>query len=143
MLGNKDENRLCGWFFEQFEQFIGGRAVHFLRLPDDHDLIAVSVGFETKFMEDFPTLFLIDHALLCLNPQGFMPVIQIEIMVRKDDLAPGFKEGVTGIACIRFDDREDEMQVRVLQFFKLQTSGAHAATIFFRPMGTIEILCVG
>ena len=143
MLGNEDEDRLCRRFFEQFEQFVGRRAVHLLRLPDDHHFVPVTVRFETEFMQDISALFLIDHALLGLHSKGFMPILQIEIAVRQDDLAPRFKESIAGIAGIGFDNREDKMQVRMLQFLELETGRAYAATILVCPVRTIEILRVG
>jgi hypothetical protein len=67
-----------------------------------------------------------------------MPVIQIEVMLLQNDLTPWLEEVIAHL--IGTDDREDKMQVRMLQMLVLQTSRTRTATILLCTMGTIEIL---
>ena len=138
MLRNQEKNRLFCRFFQDLQQLIGGRSIHLLRLPDDHDLIAVPIWFETEFVQDLPTLFLIDHRLLVLNAQSLVPVIQIKIMLVQNDLSPGLQEVIAHL--VRTHDRKDEMQIRMLQFLKLKTRRTDTATILVRTMGTVQVL---
>ena len=138
MFGHQKKYRLLCRFLQYLQQFIGRGSIHLLGLPDDHDLIAVAIGLETQFMQNLPTLFLIDHRLLILDTQGLVPIIQIEIMIGQYDLPPCVQEGVAYLIGANY--REDEMQIRMLEFFKLETSRTGSATVLVRTMGTVKIL---
>lgn len=64
-------------------------------------------------------------------------------MLVEDDLTPRLEERVTSVSGIGLDDREDEMQVGVLQLLELQTSRTNAAAVALRAMRTIQILGIG
>ena len=140
MLGYHQKDRPRSRFLQDLQQLIGGSGIHLLRLPDDHDLIAFSVGLETEFTKDLPTLFLIDHRLLVLHAQSLMPIVQIKIMLIENNLPPGFQKIIAGIAGIGLDDREGEMQVRMLQVLVLQAGRTDTAAVLFGTVRTIEVL---
>ena len=64
-------------------------------------------------------------------------------MLLQNDLPPGLQKIIACIAGIGLHDGKDEMQIRMLQMLELKTGGTRAATVFRRPVRTIEVLGIG
>ena len=69
-----------------------------------------------------------------------MPVDEVEIVLRQDDLTPWCQEIVAHL--VRSHDGEDEMQVRMLQVLELQAGGTSTAAVLLRTVGAVDVLGV-